>query len=182
MYHLSSGILGGIVAVFAMSPLIPDIGGPPGHLAPPANVGVQSDANRTQNSVNRALKGDRLPSRAQSREPDQSIASVEVIGLDNVAVVYRDRLGQILFHTDPLANVTVVGRGIALPEVTIRDSNRAPARPLSLERKREPAPSSTMPIGCESAFSAITEHALARIPARCVSSVQDGQKFAALVQ
>jgi hypothetical protein len=99
-----------------------------------------------------------------------------------VAVIYRDRDGQILFRTDPITNMTAVARGTALPEVTIRETSRTPARPLPLDEKHRPAAGGPMPVGCESAFSAIAERSLARIPARCLSSVKDTRKFAALVQ
>jgi hypothetical protein len=183
MSHLSAGIFGGVIAIVALSPVIAvgpviaDLG------APAVSAGAGNLAERTlAQDVNRARKGDRLPAGALSRGPKQGIAAVEVVGLDNVAVVYRDRQGRVLFQTDPVSNATIVARGVALPEVTVRESNRAPARALPVEQSNQPAPTSvptsTMPVGCESAFSAMADRSLARVPARCVSSYDDGRKLA----
>jgi hypothetical protein len=178
MTHLSSGILGGFAALLVLSPLIPDLRRPLESelitlpVDHPGAAGYES-----ARSVNRALKGDRLPP-ARAREPRRFISSVEVVGLGNVAVVYRDREGNILFRTDPLTNVTIVTAGVTLPKVTIRDSDHAPPKRLPLERAADPQPGSAMPVGCEPAISTMSDRALARIPARCVSSVDYGQKVA----
>jgi hypothetical protein len=170
MYRLSSGIFGSAIAACAIGIFAPVAGLDPASAPEPAAIG---------NSVNRTLKGDRLAD-ARQGALERSISSVEVVGLRAVALIYRDRDGQILFRTDPLSNMTAVARGTALPEVTIRESSRSPVRPLPLDDNHRPAPTGPMPVGCESAFSAIAERSMARIPARCVSSVKDTRKFAAL--
>jgi hypothetical protein len=178
MTHLSSGILGGIAALLVISPFIPDLRRPLEAALMTLPVDHRSVAGyETARSVNRALKGDRLPP-ARAREPQRSISSVEVVGLGNVAVVYRDREGNILFRTDPLTNVTIVTAGVTLPKVTIRDSDHAPPKRLPLERAVAPQPGSAMPVGCEPAISTMSDRALARIPARCVSSIEAGSKVA----
>jgi hypothetical protein len=177
MTHLSSGILGGFAALLVLSPLIPDLRRPLEVALMTLPVDHRSAAGyETARSVNRVLKGDRLP--APKRETQRSISSVEVVGLGNVAVVYRDRDGNILFRTDPLTNVTIVTAGVALPKVTIRNSDHAPPQRLPLKRAADPQSGTAMPVGCEPAISTMSDRALARIPARCVSSVDYGRKVA----
>ena len=180
MYHLTSGILGGIVAAFALSPLATDLGRPNAStlLVSPVSARNLSEQVIAPSYVNRTFKGDRLPVGAEKCGTERSLASVEMICVSHVAVVDRDCSGLILFDTESLANLTMVARGF--DEVTNRVSNRVPAKPILRERSRKPG--STMPIGCESAFGAFSEGASARIPARCVSNVQDGRKLAAIVQ
>jgi len=180
MYHLTSGILGGIVAAFALSPLATDLGRPNAStlLVSPVSARNLSEQVIAPSYVNRTFKGDRLPVGAEKCGTERSLASVEMICVSHVAVVDRDCSGLILFDTESLANLTMVARGF--DEVTNRASNRVPAKPILRERSRKPG--STMPIGCESAFGAFSEGASARIPARCVSNVQDGRKLAAIVQ
>jgi hypothetical protein len=181
MYYLSSGILGGIAALSALGLITPEFGGSPtSSILTSSPAGFARAATRTK--VNRTHKGDRLPTRATS-ETSRAIASVEVVGIDNVAVVYRDRQGNVLFRTDPLSNMTVVAKGLSLPEVTVRDSERVPAQQLPIKRMHEaPLPSSELPIGCESAVSVAADHVLARTPSRCVSELQSEWNFAALTR
>ena len=182
MYHLTSGILGGIVAAFTLSSLATDLARPNAStlLVSPVSARNLSEQIVAPNYVNRALKGDRLQVGAEKHGMERSLASVEMICVSHVAVIDRDCFGLILFDTESLANLTMVARGFELSEVTNRASNRVPAKPVLRERLREPG--STMPIGCESAFGAFSEGVSARIPARCVSNVQDGRKLAAIVQ
>ena len=50
-----------------------------------------------------------VPTAPQTRA---EIKSVEVVGVRGASIVYRDRSGNILFQTDPLANVTVVSKNV----------------------------------------------------------------------
>jgi len=167
MYHLTSGILGGIVAAFALSPLATDLirSDASSLVVSPVSARNLSEQIVVPNYVNRALKGDRLPMGAEKRRTERPLPSVEMICVNHVVFVDRDCSGLILFDTESLANLTMVARGF--DEVTNRVSNRVPAKPILRERSRKPG--STMPIGCESAFGAFSEGASARIPARCVS-------------
>jgi len=167
MYHLTSGILGGMVAALALIPLATDFARPNASslLVSPVSARNLSEQVIAPSYVNRTFKGDRLPVGAEKCGTERSLASVEMICVSHVAVVDRDCSGLILFDTESLANLTMVARGF--DEVTNRTSNRVPAKPILWERSREPG--STMPIGCESAFGAFSEGASARIPARCVS-------------
>ena len=185
MYHLTSGILGGIVAAFTLSSLATDLARPNAStlLVSPVSARNLSEQIIAPNYINRTFKGDRSPVGAEKAEKhgtERPPASVEMICVSNVTVVDRDCSGLILFDTESLANLTMVARGFELSEVTNRASNRVPAKPVLRERSRKPG--STMPIGCESAFGAFSESASARIPARCVSNVQDGRKLAAIFQ
>ena len=182
MYHLTSGIFGGIVAALALSPLATDISRPNASSLLVSSVSARNLSEQivVLNYVNRTLKGDQLPVGAEKRRTERPLPSVEMVCVNHIAFVDRDCSGLILFDTESLANLTIVARSFELPEATNRASNRVPAKPVLLERSREPG--STMPIGCESAFGTFSEGASARIPARCVSNVQDGRKLAAIVQ
>ena len=179
MYYLSSGILGGIAALSAFGLVTPEFSGSPtASILTPSPAGITRAATHT--AVNRTHKGDRLQARPVS-EAGRAIASVEVVGIDNVAVVYRDRKGNVLFRTDPLSNMTIVAKGVSLPEVTVRESERVPAQQLPVKRIHEaPLPSSELPVGCESAVSVAADHVLARTPSRCVSALPHEWNFAAL--
>jgi len=101
------------------------------------------------------------------------IAVVEVVGLQDTAIVYRDRDGHELFRTDPLSNVTVVAKDVVLPELTVKQSEHAavvpvqPADPASRRRSLECDPAALPPS--------------ARVPAasRCVKATVGVSQFAA---
>jgi hypothetical protein len=121
MAHLASGIVGGIVTLLAMSPFMSDLSG---SITMPASHGDRAafaDAAPVQ-SVNRAMKGDRL-----------------------------------------------------LPASS---SHMVQPQRLPAERAADPQPSGPMPVGCEPAISTMSDRALARVPSRCLSSIDDGRKFA----
>ena len=83
-------------------------------------------------SINRAAKADRgaLPRPAQAAA---RIATVEVVGLRDAAIVYRDRDGRELFRTDPVNNVTIVTKGLQLPEVTVRQHSSSAVKPVPID-------------------------------------------------
>jgi hypothetical protein len=127
--------------------------------------------------INRKSKGDRIASQAQNNPPVHQIVTVEVVGLEQAAVIYRDRNGQVLFASDPVANTTVVVRGVSLPAVTVRATPGATVRPLVLEHPSprtatHPQPASKEPAlldGCEPAASPLSPSGASAIKARCVS-------------
>ena len=135
----------------------------------------------TQNAqINRNNKGDALPAVASTQAPKR-ITTVEVVGIEDAAIIYRDRNGNILFKTDPVSNVTVVTKGVVLPEVTLRELADSAVQVLPVESIR-PVLSPTAPgDGCE---SAVTPHTageeLARIPSRCITQVPQSHDFAAV--
>jgi len=135
----------------------------------------------TQNAqINRQNKADALPQVANNETPKR-ITTVEVVGVEDAAIVYRDRDGNVLFKTDPVSNVTVVTKGVVLPEVTIRELASSEVQVLPLEGIR-PTLSPTAPgDGCESSVTAHTApEALARAPSRCVTQIPNSINFAAL--
>lgn len=125
--------------------------------------------------VNREGKGDKLPVNGAAQTHNE-IKSVEVIGLRGAAIVYRDRSGNVLFRTDPLANVTVVTKNVELPEVTIRENNGVQVERVPADEARP----SVLPQGCESAFARPAPESLTRAANRCVTELKPAKRFAAL--
>jgi hypothetical protein len=105
---------------------------------------------------------------------------VEVIGLRDAAVIYRDRDGRILFRSDPLSNATLIAKDVVLPEVTIRDSSRSPVQPMPVQtREKAPQPQPTkIPDGCDPSFSPLAVKA--NVTGRCVASLDAPMRVAAL--
>lgn len=132
--------------------------------------------NTAEFAVNRDSKTDALPvpTAPQTRA---EIKSVEVVGVRGASIVYRDRSGNILFQTDPLANVTVVSKNVELPEVTIRESETTKVERIPAGE----ADRSAKPHGCESEFARPAPEALTRMSSRCVTDLRDTSRdFAAL--
>jgi len=136
---------------------------------------LASVADRQSAVVNRENKTNSLPAPQMSVERIP-IKTVEVVGIRNAAIVYRDREGNILFRTDPVANVTVVAKNVDLPEVTIRDTAATQVKRMSVDRP-EPV---EQPQGCESAFARPAPVALTRLSSRCLAQLGATEKFAAL--
>lgn len=134
-------------------------------------------AERTSVDINRKGKGDRIASQAQAQRSAPRIVTVEVVGLEDAAIVYRARDGQVLYASDPVTNTTVVVRGVSLPAVTVRATSGSTVRPIVLEQpsppaSKEPQPASkapTLPDGCEPAASPLSPSGASVIKARCVS-------------
>ena len=118
--------------------------------------------------VDRSAKGDRTTAKAAGQAaPEHKISSVEVIGLQDAAIVYRDRQGRVLFRTDPVANGTVVVRGVQLPEVTVRETSRSPAPVV----QPQAAPTNTkLPDGCEPSMSPLSVVGSSSLRARCFAA------------
>jgi hypothetical protein len=136
---------------------------------------LASLADRPSAVVNRDHKTNALPAPHKSAQRIP-IKTVEVVGIRNAAIVYRDRDGNILFRTDPVANVTVVAKNVDLPEVTIRDTAATEVKRMPVERA-EPA---EQPQGCESAFARPAPVSLTRLSNRCLAELGAPEKFAAL--
>lgn len=128
---------------------------------------AQADPVVSQSSVmtvNREGKGDALPV-LSAIQPRPEIKTVEVIGVRDAAIVYRDRSGNILYQTDPLANVTIVTKNVDLPEVTIRETESTEIERIPAEKTGRTTP----PDGCESAFARPSPESLTRTSSRCVT-------------
>ena len=142
---------------------------------------ARTDGPPTQSAqINRDTKSDALPKVANSNAP-RRITTVEVVGVEDAAIVYRDRNGEVLFKTDPVSNVTIVTKGVILPEVTIRELANSEVQTMSIEGF-QPTLSPTAPgDGCESSVTSHTAgEALARVPSRCITSLPNSTDYAAV--
>jgi hypothetical protein len=134
-------------------------------------------------AVNRAAKADRGAA-TRSAAPVTRIATVEVVGLHDAAIIYRDRDGRELFRTDPVNNVTVMTKGLKLPEVTVRQHSSSAVRTVPIneiqEQARERKPQSPrgpkVPLGCEPSFSPVAAPSLAHHTGRCMAALQIPRK------
>ncbi len=174
MLRKATGIAGAIAAGALLTTALVSAG-----FNPSAREGVTL-APTQSTQINRSNKSDALPTVARNQAPKR-IMTVEVVGVEDAAIVYRDRDGNILFKTDPLTNVTVVTKGVVLPEVTIRELADSSVQVVPLEGVR-PTLSPTAPgDGCESAVTAHTAgEALARVPSRCITQLPASINFAAV--
>ncbi len=168
-------LVGGLTA-FLVTDLVPipsptqQFGTVRAAISAPVLLGTQDSA------INRAAKANR----GATPRPSQTvshIATVEVVGLSNAAIVYRDRDGRELFRTDPLNNVTIVTKGLQLPEVTVRQHSGSAVKPVPIneiqEQARDEKPRTPrgpkVPIGCEPSFSPVAAPSLAHHTGRCVA-------------
>jgi len=175
MYGLAPYIVGGLAAVLVVD-----------HLAIPSIGSAVSDwlgaPGITANVVDRARKADRLlPVRATAGQRP-AITAVEVVGLRDTAIVYRDREGRVLFRTDPLSNATLVAKDVVLPEITIRETGRSTVDPVPIEVPIRAPERSKLPPGCDPAFSPLTLPSLSRMPSRCIAENDLPARFAALAR
>jgi len=188
MLKLAPYFAGGLVACLVM-----DFVAPPSASAYVNNFFSSSRASTvatstvatTAGSMERSHKGDRLVTAARAGTKVPVISTVELVGLRNAAIVYRDRDGRILFQSDPLSNATLITKGLTLPEVTIRDHSGATVTPVAAQALQQPAakagpvpvetakqPSargSRVPVGCDPAFSPLANGASANFAGRCLS-------------
>jgi hypothetical protein len=179
MAHIIPYLLGGLTA-FLVSDVVPIPSPTEMGSALRASLSTPAVAQGTPaSSINRASKGDRgaasRPGHAAAR-----IATVEVVGLRDAAIVYRDRDGRELFRTDPLNNITVVTKGLQLPEVTVRQDSSSVVKPVPAdvlqEQARDRKPKSPrdrkVPIGCEPSFSPVAAPSLAHHTGRCMARLE----------
>ena len=134
-----------------------------------------------QTAVNRAGKGDRLPfaAAADSLQEQKRVSVVEVIGVRDAAIAYRDRAGNVLFRTDPMSNVTVVVKNLVLPEVTVRETARSSVDRVPLDAPRPTVTPPTEPAGCEPAVSPLQSPQRPPIIGRCLSDSGTRAKYSA---
>jgi hypothetical protein len=131
-----------------------------------------------ESSINRAAKADRgaAPRTAQDAS---HIAAVEVVGLRDAAIIYRDRDGRELYRTDPVNNVTVVTKDVKLPEVTVRQERSSAVKTVPIneikEQARDEKPRTPrgpkVPVGCEPSFSPVAAPSMAHHTGRCVAEL-----------
>jgi hypothetical protein len=135
-------------------------------------------AGEVAGTVNRTAKADRLPIRGRDAET-ATVAAVEIVGLRDAAIIYRDRDGRILYKSDPVANVTLISKGV-LPEVTVKEHResgvqpmsiiRAPAAPVVPIEPVRPAKPQRVPMGCDTLISPLADPARAAPLGRCLAS------------
>lgn len=162
MYRRALFLVGGVIATLAISDL--------------ATSGTQNFAffrssaagDPANISVERERKGDRLATPRSGDNP-RTISVVEIIGVNNTAMVYRDRGGRELFRTDPVENVTIVARDVVLPEVTIRER---PESVLQEKPKSEShdAKEGTQLEGCDPIASPLAAPTFANRLGRCLAA------------
>jgi hypothetical protein len=176
MRHLASYLAGGLAVALAIEMFGPRLG--IGSTAEVLGAGKQSASAISSSGVDRTLKGDRLVGAREARD-QRTIAVVEIVGLRNAAVVYRDHDGREIFRTDPVTNATLVAKDVVLPEVTIRDSGASRVDPVPVNAPRVPVPTgSKLPVGCEPPVSPLASPP-PNLLGRCISQIEP-PKFAAL--
>ncbi len=184
MFRTAVDIAGGVAAVAIAVSLVVVIAG--ADFSAP-----KTEQHASAASVNRDAKADRLPLTETAVRERNKISVIEVIGVSDAAVVYRDRSGQVLFKTDPMSNITVVSKNSLLPEITVRESEANEVMPVPVETLKPAAvreipnpaastPPKRMTEGCESAFSSFLVPSQAKIARRCVSSIDGETKLSAL--
>jgi hypothetical protein len=145
-----------------------------GSLAP---VALESRERATAPAV--AVKGDRLPLQRAAVHRPSTVSTIEVVGLSQVTVVFKDREGQVLYRSDPLTNTTDVAKDVDLPVVTLQEHPIAPAMPVvqQPELKREGGdpptvqPRRSKQVGCEAPVSALARTDASREPGLCLASL-----------
>ena len=164
MLRKATGIAGAIAAGTLLTAALIDV-----VLSPkPAEVATNTVGQAGQ--INRGNKADSLPKSANSGTP-RRITTVEVVGVENTAIVYRDPDGNVLFKTDPVSNVTMVAKDVQLPEVTIRELASSNVQIVAIEDLR-PTLSPTAPgDGCEPSVPAYAgNEKFSQEPSRCITA------------
>lgn len=146
-------------------------------------VSAGANTRPDQLSINRSIKGDRSPAATTLASSKRQITTVEVVGLDQAAIIYRDRDGRELFRTDPLQNQTVVMRGVTLPAVTVKQTEAASAPSVVVQQPKANVEQKTtrdhkLLDGCEQSVSPLATTSSLR--ARCVASLGSNMTVASL--
>jgi len=156
MFHITSSLFGGLAAITAWALVAPSF-----DQASKANIAADNHER-----VVRVMKGDRIAT-PRATVGGGRVATVEVVGVQDATIVYRDRDGRVLFQTDPLSNVTVISKGFLLPQLTVRETPQSTPSPVMVPHNLDAAPA--MPVGCDPVASPIVEPELARVTGRCLS-------------
>jgi hypothetical protein len=132
-------------------------------------------------SVDPSAKADRTTASVSAPSGEKRIAVVEVVGVHDAAIVYRDRQGRVLFSTDPVANMTVVTKNLLLPEVTVRETTESQVERMPVEKTRAPGgdkqPSTE---GCESGLSPDISPTIPTAKDRCIVRIESTSNVASL--
>jgi hypothetical protein len=125
-------------------------------------------------AADQSLKADRVPvQRKGSRST--AVSSVELAGVGQVAVIFRDRVGQIVYRSDPLISTTVVSKNADIPNLNIQEIPQSPTATqwrLGPDHKEglETSPKRSLPAGCEGVVSPLVKHEVRRVPGLCLVS------------
>jgi hypothetical protein len=173
MYPLA-GIAGGVLATVGVLSLA--VSGP-ASLNKVSAALTASAADTVQ--LDRSNKGDRLAINTSADPQEQAqVTTVEVVGVRNTAIVYRDRDGRVLFRTDPVANVTIVSKNVALPEVTVREHSEAVPTKMPVKTLQEGDKNRKLD-GCDPVASPLAGSAVSQLVGRCIAGIAAGTKLAA---
>lgn len=148
---------------------------------PQAGILGSQAASALENSAHAstlpARKGDLLKSRPVGDQA-QTASTVKLVGLRDVTIVLlRDPTGQVLYRSDPVSGVTVVSKGVVLPQLTIRETDQASPRDGQAESVRRPG---TLPEGCDPAVSSLEAVSAADFGVRCLTARETDVKLAGL--
>jgi hypothetical protein len=132
-------------------------------------------------SVSPLARADRLSTSTFAPSGEKRIAVVEVVGVHDAAIVYRDRQGRVLFSTDPVANVTVVTKNLSLPEVTVRETAQSEVERVPVEKTRAPGGDKQPSMeGCESGLSPDISPTVPTAKDRCIVQIESKSNVASL--
>src|SRR5262245_13347479 len=174
MYPLAA-ITGGFLATVGVLSLA--VSGPAS--LSKVSAALTSPAANAAGQLDRSNKGDRLPINTSAGAQEQAqVTTVEVVGVRNTAIVYRDRDGRVLFRTDPVANVTIVSKNVALPEVTVREHSEAVPTKMPVKTLQEGDKSRKLD-GCDPVASPLAGSAVSQLVGRCIAGLAAGTKLAA---
>ena len=186
MGHITSYLIGGLAAVTSWSMVAP---GDPGSTPQPLSAAFHSPASTDAagSAVNRAAKGDRLGPIQPGEK--QAVATIEVVGVNDATIIYRDRNGNMLYRTDPMNNVTVIAKGVKLPDITVRQTNQSAVTPMPVEvpgksgnkSGTESGDKTRMPVGCESPVSPYVSPELSHLTGRCISQASPSIQVASAI-
>jgi hypothetical protein len=172
MYRLAD-VAGGFLATLGIVSLA---------LSGPSSLDILSSRLALQSAtaagIDRTHKGDRLAA-ARPAEEQAKVVTVEVVGVRDTAIVYRDRAGHVLFRTDPVANVTVIAKDVLLPQVTVREDSNASPKPTPVKTLEERDTGRL--VGCDPVVSPLAG-SLSRVSGRCLAATRSDGRFAGLVR
>jgi hypothetical protein len=173
MNGLAPYIAAGFAAALALTSLEFDASSGPGFAGSQA---VMSSASSPHASATDSRKGDLLKPRPAG-EQAQTVATVELVGLQNATIVFRNAGGRVLYRSDPTTAVTVVSKGVVVPQVTIREADQASPRNVPAESVQQP---SMVPEGCDTGLSLLAGTFAPRTGLRCVTEREETVKVAGL--
>jgi hypothetical protein len=146
---------------FGIVPQLPQpVGERPAHYFAPSIP--DADPAVAVTTIDRSRKGDRgAPVGHLGDVP--VIVAVEVYGLAEPTIVYRDGVGHELFRADPGMKLTIVAKGMVLPAITIRPGQHPARMPAA-------APAAPVrPVTCDPALMPAGDPAEASVPGRCLA-------------